>query len=727
MGFFTETLRLIVDADTAGGVRNVEKFGDASQREFGKAEGALDKWGSRLTTVGAGMIGFGTAALFGLGKAAAASEEAQLSVVKLENTLGNMPKLAGENSKQFLDLAESIQDVTAADADAIVEGQALLGTFNLTAKEIKGITPLVVDYARKFGIDIPDAAVQVGKALDGQVGALKRNGVSIDEVLFKTDRYAAVQQALSDQVGGFAEEEGKTFAGSMERLKNQMGDLVEGVGSGAVDAFTALAERAEGLTDRFKDLDPATQSLIGKIATYGGLALVAAGATGVIAGQAIQLWQNLTTVGEGVSNVTGKLGGMKNILLGAGIAAGIAAISAELATLDDKAFKARFEERFGTIDTLVANLGRTSDAAKAHVEDVIALIDKYGSLNESTRRVADVSVQSAEAFIDAAEAAGIEDEKIAAMRKTLEDHQVAAEESTSGQGDLGGAMDDTASSTDAARESLQEYENQLNAMFDPLFGMLDAQREVSDSAADLAAKQAAVDEAVKQHGAGSIEAAAAVAEFGQAQQDSAESALAHDAAVQQLTTALLTGETTIGEVTAKLQGWVAQGLITQETADAMAAKLAGVTREAIVLGGQNPAVHVSVAGDDEARRRLIELRSAALSVPQRIHIGVTGYGAIPARAGGGPVEEGMPYMVGENRRPELFVPNSDGHIFTEEQLAAAGSGAGRGGWGGGPTQVEHVFRFERTGDRLLDWIIEGLQHEVRVHGGGSAQQFFGRN
>ena len=79
------------------------------------------------------MIAFGGAALVGLGSMAKASEEANLAQVKLQNTIDNMPKLAGASADEFTDLAESIQKVTAADADAIVEAEALLGTFNLTA------------------------------------------------------------------------------------------------------------------------------------------------------------------------------------------------------------------------------------------------------------------------------------------------------------------------------------------------------------------------------------------------------------------------------------------------------------------------------------------------------------------------------------------------------------------------------------------------------------------
>jgi hypothetical protein len=57
-------------------------------------------------------------------------------------------------------------------------------------------------------------------------------------------------------------------------------------------------------------------------------------------------------------------------------------------------------------------------------------------------------------------------------------------------------------------------------------------------------------------------------------------------------------------------------------------------------------------------------------------VGLTSEGTVlrdyvEGRASGGPVRAGMPYVVGE-KRPELFVPNSDGYIYPSV------GGAGRG-------------------------------------------------
>jgi predicted nucleic acid-binding Zn-ribbon protein len=52
-------------------------------------------------------------------------------------------------------------------------------------------------------------------------------------------------------------------------------------------------------------------------------------------------------------------------------------------------------------------------------------------------------------------------------------------------------------------------------------------------------------------------------------------------------------------------------------------------------------------------------------------------GDFPGRAVGGPVSAGMPYWVGERRRPELFVPGQSGQIMTESQVARSPLGRGR--------------------------------------------------
>lgn len=84
--------------------------------------------------------------------------------------------------------------------------------------------------------------------------------------------------------------------------------------------------------------------------------------------------------------------------------------------------------------------------------------------------------------------------------------------------------------------------------------------------------------------------------------------------------------------------------------------------------------------------------------------GSGGNRAVPAaRAAGGPVRQGVPYVVGE-RRPELFVPESNGYVLPQVPARTAGAGAGAGGVfqlvvapGSGDAVAELINRLVNTG------------------------------
>jgi hypothetical protein len=676
---FTETLRLLVDMDTKGAVSNVEKLGTSAEKSAKKGEQGLDKWGKKMTSAGAGMVAFGAVALAGLGAAAMASEEAQLSVLKLENTLKNAPKLAGESSKQFIDLAESIQDVTAADADQIVEAEAMLGTFSLTAKEIKGITPLVVDYARKFGVDLPNAAVQVGKALDGSIGALKKNGVSIDETLYKTDRYAAVQKALSEQVGGFAEEEGKTFAGSLQRLKNQLGDLVEGVGSGAVDAFTSLAKVTGGLSDRLNEMSPATQSMIGKIATFGAVGIIAAGGLSMVVGKVIVMRENLSLLASGLSNTKEKLGG----LAGAGANA---AVFAGGVLLLGEAMDALFPIPETNLARVENDLVKFNKSGKLAGEAMELLGDDFSKLHEATATIFDSStmqnmdhalswattfggtmgdvrgVDEAKRMLDdldetlvslAAQdpdaaaklfksiseemqksGASVDDVKGAFDKydSTLAKADTTTRLASDAVGENAEAMDDSAESTEDAKTALQEYADAQRAAMDPLFGFNDAllanqeaQGKVVEAELKVAAAEADVAKARKEHGDSSDEATEAAfklieAENGldEAHRNAVESALDYQSAFADLKASMETGNTTVAEAKATIDRWSASGLFGADTAAFYKGEVDKLTAAINKQPARSTTV-VSAFNAVQAREQIDRVRFSAESLDGKVY------------------------------------------------------------------------------------------------------------
>jgi hypothetical protein len=696
----SDRLALLITADVDQAVRGFKKVGTAAEKELGGAEKRMDKLGNTMTTAGAGMVAFGAVALVGLGKAAQASEEANLAQVKLQNTINNMPKLAGENISSFNELATAIQSKTAADADQIVSAQAMLGTFNLTGDEIRDITPLVVDFARKFGVDMTSAATQVGKALDGNVGALKRNGVSIDEVRFKTDRYGAVQDALSKQVGGFAEAEGKTFAGSLERMKNQLGDLAEGVGGGAVDAFTNMfgaVGKASGALNKFS---PSAQKTAGTIATYGAVALTAVGATSTLIGQVILARERFSKAGKAIGEFATGLD--KGKLATRGLQVGIAAIG--LTVLANQLQQARKEaNKFA--ESVGAGFGdNTVKEAGAYRRAIADLQDQAGqgisfraagvkifsddnakdannkidALNENLRglelQIAETGTRAEVMGLttfSAAEKADIAMRRFGASATAVEAAITPAGEAA--RKDVGSKAGEAVPSTTSFATSLdvlgynsravEDALSELNDAVDKYLGKTFSVQEATDNLQGTFNGFKEVVKAVKGDYDGTSDAALAYRDAGQ------EIVTGAAGVIQALAE---TGASS-DEVKAKQEQLATQAYL---TAIAAGVERAEAQRLADSIRGIPTKWDSTITADtSQAQAELDRLTSAFGRATSAAHgLSGTHLAAVVranARAEGGPVKKGTPYIVGE-KRAELFVPDQNGTILPKVPQGEAG-------------------------------------------------------
>jgi hypothetical protein len=473
----SERLAFILTLDADGAIRGFQRVGKEADKSLGKADARLEKLGHTMTKFGAGAVaasGVAAVGLFGLAKA---SEEARLSEVKLDNTLANMPKLAGANKQAFLDLADAIQSKTAADGDAIVAAQAMLGTFRLTQGQILDVTPLVVDYARKFGVDLVSAATQVGKALDGQIGALKRNGVSIDENLFKTDKYAAVTQALRDQVGGFAEQEGKTMAGQLARLKNEMGDIAEGVGVGVVAAFGDMSGAVFGAVDAVGGLNEETLAGAGQFATYGTAALGVVGSLSFVAGQAIKLRDRFTVLGEDGTRSVNNLGKAAGSLGGILVAGGVIAAAYELGQAfdDGNKFAESFASGLSTVEVALSRVTQivddNNDAMARHIkeapdytretlEQALATKNLEENLDQLSKILETGNIVAASRYRDAMGEAGLSTEE---ATQRIEEHTAAAKQN---KADMEATAAIIGESADASDDDADSKRRQTDATYD---------------------------------------------------------------------------------------------------------------------------------------------------------------------------------------------------------------------------------------------------------------------
>jgi hypothetical protein len=742
----TERLAIIIDANGQGAIKEFNRVGSSAEKELGRTEDRTKKLGASLTQVGAVMIGVGAVLVGGAYKAAQAFEAEQMAHLRLQNTIDKMPMLVGANTKAFLEQASALQKVTKYGDDTTVSAQAMLGTFNMTQDQILELTPLVQDYASKFGTDLVDASKQVGKAVAGQIGALKKNGVTIDETAYKTDRFAAVTQALRQQAGGFAEVEGKTFSGQLTIMKNNLGDLAEVVGGGAVGAFNSMIGPVKSVSEVLQGMPPAIGNVVGGFAAFGGVGLIVAGAASMAIGSLMRMKDNFTAAYDGAkrfasfmqAQFAGNMARTAAVLGIVGLAAAALAVTfkfladaakrqaaAELRGLGTDADQTRLAlQELGRSGKFIGPLADEAQSVRAALEqlrDVEMDKDAWSGFGPLAGWLQDIAGEGDEASNALSE---LDSQLVALYSVSVTDAQAAFELLKQRLLDAGWSMqeienavpgfvaaqnsgrDATGETSEATRlltEALGEQAAALNALFSPVFAAIDsqqklgeAQRTAAQAGSDLAAAQAEFDRVLgdststdAQKNEATLRLLDASRNLEAADYDLIKATVSAEGALLKMAEAEAAGGTGAAQFRDQLNLWVAQGLITEEQARKMQVKFDEVRVAAENAAGNYDVTLSSNAEDVIASLgRLNSKLDTLRSFGGRINI-------VPPeqRAKGGPVTSRSPYLVGEEG-PELFIPSASGQIVSHGKTKGMLSGAGSGtpvapmlsaGGGGGDT------------------------------------------
>lgn len=299
-----ERLQILIDADGKGAVREFQKVGATADREMSKADERIRKVSSGLTTFGSVAVAGGTAAAVGLGAFAMAAADAETQQLKLTNAIKNSSNKFSDNGQALRDQASDLQKVTAAEDDATAAAQAYLVQMGLTQDEVLKLTPLLVDLSRKQGVDLETAARAAVKGIDGQAKGLRTLGVDVDNATLKAGGFTAVLDGIRKSAGGFAEDEGKTFSGQLAIIKNQLGEVEEGLGKGVVSVVKPIGE----LGGKLAEVNPAILETAGAIGAVAAGGSILVGGLSFVAGQALKVRDVLTLVGDDGSRSLNKAG-----------------------------------------------------------------------------------------------------------------------------------------------------------------------------------------------------------------------------------------------------------------------------------------------------------------------------------------------------------------------------------------------------------------------------------
>ncbi len=230
--------------------------------KVGGMRGALGKLGGMAGGALVGGIGIAVAGIGGLGAILASSTKEAMAAeevsAQLEAVLKSTGGVAGMTAEAINAHALALSKATRFEDDAIVGAQSLLLTFTNIGKDVfPQATESILDLSTAFGMDLQSASIMVGKALNDPIAgltALGRAGVQFTAAQKETIKgmiemgdvagaQKLILKELETQIGGSAEAAGQTFAGQMDIMKNQIGNIKEQIGGALLPILTDLAAK----------------------------------------------------------------------------------------------------------------------------------------------------------------------------------------------------------------------------------------------------------------------------------------------------------------------------------------------------------------------------------------------------------------------------------------------------------------------------------------------------
>lgn len=230
-------LVVIISAQTA-------RFESAMDRIAEKTESLNDKL--EKLSVAAGIAFAAATAEIGLSVRAYATQE------EATNRLSQAFITQGIYSRQLVESyraqADAIQNKTGVDNEAIVSGQTLLQGYLGQKTITQDLTQAVVDFATAQKIDLESAFDLVGKSVAGQVNALGRYGVQLNDSMSSSEKLDAITKQLSERFAGTAEAAAQGLGGikiltaSFEDLQKAIGEKFAPIISTAISGTTKLIQ-----------------------------------------------------------------------------------------------------------------------------------------------------------------------------------------------------------------------------------------------------------------------------------------------------------------------------------------------------------------------------------------------------------------------------------------------------------------------------------------------------
>lgn len=372
---------------------NVKALGDAFQTAGQKMRTA----GTYASIGAAGAIVAGKKLL----ELNTTQEQAENKLIEIYKTRMGVNKDA---AKSTMELASALQKQGVIGDEVTLSGAQQLATYAKYPSTVNKLLPAMDDLLvqqKGYNATAEDAAGIAnlfGKAMMGNVGALRRVGISFTEEQEKVLKYgteeekaAMLAQVVTDNVGHMNEVFAETDEGKLQQVKNSLGDIGERLGH---MLLPALAEAANWISE---SLLPKIEKLVSFMEGHPMIAKVAVAITGLLAvggplliffGALVSAAGTIMSAFGGIVAALGALAGPIGIVVAAvaaAIATGVALyknwdkIKAKAVAFKDgvvKAFnslKDSVKRIFGNIrDAITSPIRKAVDTVKRMIEKIKA-------------------------------------------------------------------------------------------------------------------------------------------------------------------------------------------------------------------------------------------------------------------------------------------------------------------------------------------------------------------
>ena len=233
------TLKLEILAETKQFVDDMKKSENQVQGFSGKMEKFGKVAAAAFAAAAAAAVAYaGKLAIDGV-KAALADEAAQARLAKaLENVTGATKEQTAQVEKQIekMSLAFGV-----ADEELRPAFQRLATATGSLAKAQDGLQ-LALDISAATGKSVEAVSNALGKAYEGNTGALSRLGIGLSSAEIKSLGLEGTMRNLAETFGGAATTQANTLEGQINRLKIGFDETKESVGAALLPAVKAFID-----------------------------------------------------------------------------------------------------------------------------------------------------------------------------------------------------------------------------------------------------------------------------------------------------------------------------------------------------------------------------------------------------------------------------------------------------------------------------------------------------